>query len=609
MKIQELWGKTSLTGRVFRLMVLSFFVSNIMTVLGSMIDGFVVGNTMNAAAVAAVGFASPFVILFSIIGNTAGVGFKSTAIKYLSRGDTENAGKALGEALLVGIGFSVVIMILTLIFAPTFVGLLNIEETGPVYLPCVSFLRGTAFGLPAITAMAILTQAAQIEGRRRAAVLSAAIMILANVIGDIIGVHLLHVGIFGLTLGTSISYYLGAAYLCSYYRHQDALLRPVLQKFSLKSAFLVNKAGLPAGLTSAFFSLTLVVKANLINGAISMYSTGDIGLQAYNVIVQVNYFVNAFMGSTVAVMFLLADMFSAEEDRENFKRVIKNVIIYGLTAITVISLILWVFAGGITRVYLGEVDHEVIIGTAAALRAYAFGLLFQMILLFFSNYIQIFSHMIIPNILFLISNVFLVLYGTRFGAEFVGEQTINTTAGIYGGISVSSVIALLTLPVCIAIIHKMHGCKDRLWMLPKDFGVSEDNEISAVIEDLDDVMEFSDRTLQFCEDKGDSPRIAFHAALSVEEMAKNVIEHGFTKNKKDNMLSVRVVHKGDELIIRMRDDCPGFDPRKKYEQIYAHEDVSRMIGIKMTMAEAKEVRYTSMFRLNNLLIRIGSETT
>lgn len=41
----------SLTGGMFRFMVLSFFVSNIITVLGSMMDSFSVSNTMAGTAV------------------------------------------------------------------------------------------------------------------------------------------------------------------------------------------------------------------------------------------------------------------------------------------------------------------------------------------------------------------------------------------------------------------------------------------------------------------------------------------------------------------------------------------------------------------------------
>lgn len=130
------------------------------------------------------------------------------------------------------------------------------------------------------------------------------------------------------------------------------------------------------------------------------------------------------------------------------------------------------------------------------------------------------------------------------------------------------------------------------------------DEISADIDTQKEVMEFSEKAWQFCVDKGESNRIAYLTSLAVEEMAKNVIDHGFTKDKKDHMLSARIVHKEDELIIRMRDNCVSFDPRKKYEQIYANGNNSSNMGIRMIMAEASEVTYTSMFNLNNLLIRI-----
>ncbi len=58
--------RSSLTSRVFRFVVLSFFISNITTILGAVIDGFVVGNTMDTATIAVVGFVSPVVIFFSM---------------------------------------------------------------------------------------------------------------------------------------------------------------------------------------------------------------------------------------------------------------------------------------------------------------------------------------------------------------------------------------------------------------------------------------------------------------------------------------------------------------------------------------------------------------
>ena len=142
-------------------------------------------------------------------------------------------------------------------------------------------------------------------------------------------------------------------------------------------------------------------------------------------------------------------------------------------------------------------------------------------------------------------------------------------------------------------------------MFPKNFGVSASDEISADIRTREEVMAFSEQAWQFCVDKGESERISYLTSLAVEEMAMNVIEHGFTMDKRKHMLNARIVHTEDGLIIRMRDNCKSFDPRKKFEQVYANEEAGGSMGIKMIMAEASGVRYTTMFNLNNLLIRIG----
>ena len=74
----------NLTGKVFRYTVLSFFVSSIITVMGTMMDSFTASKAMDEATAAAVGFVSPAVILFSLIGTTTAVGFQITCIRSLS---------------------------------------------------------------------------------------------------------------------------------------------------------------------------------------------------------------------------------------------------------------------------------------------------------------------------------------------------------------------------------------------------------------------------------------------------------------------------------------------------------------------------------------------
>ncbi len=596
----------SLTAGMFRFLVLSFFISNIMTVLGSVMDGFALSNAMDEGTTAALGFVSPAVILFSLIGTTAAVGFQVMCIRSLSRGDTETAGKALGEALILGLGLSAAVMILTLVFTAPVVEFLRVSPESNAFAPCMDYLRGTVIGLPAITTMSILTKGVHIEGKRDIVLISVAVMVVTNALLDLTGILLFDFDVFLVTLDTSFSYYAGTAVLV-YYFCRKSLVRPVFKGSTFREMISVNKIGLAAGIISVWCSLTLMAKAEIINMGISVFSAESIGLQAYNVTVQVNYLINALMSSAVSAMFLLAGMFSAEQDKTNFKKVIKNVVAYEIISIAVCSVLLWTLSGVIANIYLGDVSSEVILGTASSLKAYSIGLIFQMIVLVFANYIQCFGHNIIPVIVYFISNVLLVLFGAAYGGTIARFGGYNAATGIFAGVSIGNIIAVLILPVFVGIINLMNGCKDHLWMFPKNFGVPASDEIFADIDTQKEVMEFSEKAWQFCVDKGESTRIAYLTSLAVEEMAKNVIDHGFTKDKKDHMLSARIVHKEGELIIRMRDNCVSFDPRKKFETLYASENDGGKMGIRLIMAEASEVTYTTMFNLNNLLIRIAKQ--
>ena len=461
----------SLTGKMFRFLVLSFFVSNIMTVLGTVMDSFTVSNTMDEAASAAVGFVSPAVILFSVVGTTAAVGFQVSCIRSLSRGDTESAGRALSESLILGLSLSVLIMLLTLAFTPKVVDLLQVPQDSKAFDACVDYLRGTVIGLPAITAMSIFTRGAHIEGKRNVVLLSVAVMVVTNVLSDLVGLYLINFNIFGITLDTSFSYYAGTAVLVYYYFSKDPLVKPVLKGVSFKEMISVNRIGLAAGIIGVWYSLTLMSKAEIINAGISEFGSEYIGLHAYNVTVQVNYFINALMNSAVSAMFLLAGMFSAEQDKKNFKKVIKNVVAYEIITTAVCSILMWTLSNVIADLYLGNVSNAVIRGTAESLRAYTVGLIFQMIILVFANYIQCFGHNIIPVIVYFISNIVHVLVGVAYGAVIALYRNTNASAGIFAGVSAGSIAAVLILPIFIVIINKRNINKEYLWMFPKNFGV------------------------------------------------------------------------------------------------------------------------------------------
>ena len=66
---------------------------------------------------------------------------------------------------------------------------------------------------------------------------------------------------------------------------------------------------------------------------------------------------------------------------------------------------------------------------------------------------------------------------------------------------------------------------------------------------------------------------------------------------------MRVVHKDDTVILRIKDDCVPFDPAER-QSIVTPEDPTKNIGIRMVYAMAEDIKYQNILGLNVLTIRI-----
>ncbi len=69
------------------------------------------------------------------------------------------------------------------------------------------------------------------------------------------------------------------------------------------------------------------------------------------------------------------------------------------------------------------------------------------------------------------------------------------------------------------------------------------------------------------------------------------------------LFDVRVVHKDDDVILRVKDDCIPFDPHER-QGFVEGDDIIKNIGIRMVFRIARDVRYQNILGLNVLTIRI-----
>ena len=144
---------------------------------------------------------------------------------------------------------------------------------------------------------------------------------------------------------------------------------------------------------------------------------------------------------------------------------------------------------------------------------------------------------------------------------------------------------------------------DELMVIPPDFGAEEYEFTDIRIRSLSEAVNVSEDIQNFCLSRGIDSRRSLYAGLASEEMVCNVVDHGFTKDKKNHSVDVRVVCKNDNVIIRIKDDCVPFDPAERLRLSQEGDAVSN-IGLRMVFSIAENIQYQNIFGLNVLTIKI-----
>ena len=142
-----------------------------------------------------------------------------------------------------------------------------------------------------------------------------------------------------------------------------------------------------------------------------------------------------------------------------------------------------------------------------------------------------------------------------------------------------------------------------LMVIPEAFGVRLEDRLDITVRSMEEVVCVSQQVQSFCQEKGVDARRSYFAALMVEEMAGNIVSHGFRKDRKRHSADLRIAYKDQSLILRIKDDCVPFDPSER-RKIVDPEDITKNIGIRMVFSLTRDIRYQNILGLNALTIRL-----
>ncbi len=567
-----------------------FFLSTLTSSLGMIVDGIVIGNTMNVQAVAAYGLITPLNFTFALIGSMLNSGATNMCAHALGQNKTDEARAIFSMTCYVGLGISLLAALLIGVFVNPILIFLGAEPSSVLLSQARGYLLAYIIGLPAITGTKILSSIMQLDSDPSRAVNSVAVMTIVNICGDLLCVRFFHSNLIAIAAVTTISYYASLLVLLLHFTKKNIIFKFVFSGYDWHKLPKILRRGMPKAVSRVTSTFSGIYINHML---VAVSATAVAGFSVYS---STKFIMNAVVFGVAQAMMVLTSVYYGEENKNEMFKILSTAIKYQLALTILLSFILYVSAGFFAVIYLGS-NVEAYDMAIASIRWGAFGTIFTGINVLFADYLQATHRIRQSNIVYILEDVvFLVIAVSITSRKGSGES-------ILVGLFLSHLLMTITIPLIISLINKkLIDSVDDVLMLGDDFGVDPDNELTIDIRNMDDVNTASVVTSDFFRFKNIPARKKYFISLAVEEMGTNIIKYGFS-DKKSHFLTIRIFQKGEDITLIFRDNCGYFDPVERYNYLKDDNPESN-IGIRMMMELAQDVSYSSTLKMNNLSIKI-----
>ena len=555
------------------------------TNLCGFIDNIVIGRYLGEEALAAVGYLSPVMAFTSFI-YVITFGAMILCGNFIGSGQRQKVNSLFTGAFFSTIVVSLVFVLTLMIFRAGISEFLGARDQAAHLL--MEYILGFAPEILFANTSAFLLALTSYNNDIRISYIAAAALLVGDVLADIVLV--VPLGIFGVGLASSIS---SAAMFITLIpgflkKNKTIHLEPMNVETGL--VFEAVKRGIPVLL----FNAGLIMKNSLLNYSL-INSSGDSGIAVVNVFASVCGITCTILGGFTNAYATLGSLYYGGEDREGLLDLFNIAFLCGFICNVAMAAAAAVFSGLWSSVFF-------ISGTD---------------IWFIAKRMFIVGFWFLP--LNLIFNLIMNTYKAQGKMNFVNIMSFAET-GLVGIIAVlavpvlgtdaawmantwSDILCLVIILVTLHIFYKKVGLGiSDILRLEDDFGASREQFVEYEVSDMAGAAAASKSVMDFCKKSGVDSRRSFLAALCVEELTRNIIQHGsYQKNR--NNVDVRVVSK-DTLTICFQDDCVKFDPCERMKMLETPDQPEENIGLRIVSKLATDMDYYNNAGINTLIIKL-----
>ena len=574
----------------FRLLPVQILIMA-MTSVNSIIDGVMASNLIGPSAMTVMGLYGPFNFFLPAICNMLLGGSQVLCGRYMGAGRAKETQGVFSLDLCLSAGIGAIMSILFILLPGGVSTILGADEASRAGL--MGYVVGMGVGLIPMFLTQQLSAFLQMERQSRRSYIGIGVMVALNAALDLFLVGTLHMGTLGLGLATALSNWAFFAVLWPYFLTKKSSLKFSLASINWKETASVFKIGFPA----AVLMLCCALRSLALNRILLTWS----GTDSVAALATLNTISGLYVALPVAassVVRMLASISYGEEDRESLLLLMKTVLTKGMLLATATAVVFFALAAPVASIYFPDTTSQVYQMTRRILHIYTAYIPLIMLVNAFPGFYQATGRVTQVTVLSIIDGFLSVTGFSELLARPLGADGVWISHAL--GIAVVTLMLLVFALIC---WRRVPRTLDEWLLLREDFGVPADQRLDITIHGMDEVMRTSEQVLAFCERQGVTGKRANYSALCMEEMAGNIVKHGFVKDNKKHTADVRVVYKDDTITLRIKDDCVPFNPQERADMVNP-EDVTHNIGVRMVNRIAKEVEYQYMMGLNVLTIRL-----
>ena len=567
----------------FRLLPIQILLA-VIGAFNGIVTSLFASNFIGQDAMSAVGLFAPISMFIGAVSTMLLGGSQILSAEYKGKNQVTRTQEVFSLDMVLSFAFSVfVAVLLAAAGAFNWTGMFTNDPAVRVFFN--QYLIGMSLGiLPQVLGQQ-LSGFLSLENQTRLTLAASTVYILVNPVFNYIFIMKLGMQALGLALASVLGLWVFLIIQAQYFFTKRANFRFQLKGFRMKDSWSIVRIGAPGALTCGY----LTIRGFWVNALITSF-VGAVGLSAFTAC---NTFLNLFWAvpnGMAAVSRMLFSVAQGEEDRQTIQDIMRNALYRYVPIMLAVAGFIAIMAVPFTRLYYQDKGDPVFMMTVWGFRLLPFCMPLSLICMHFVCYGQISNKLILVRILSALDGVVDVVFFTVYWANIL-NGTVTTVS--------------ILLYACIRNRHFPRSM-DELMVIPKDFGAEESERLDISISTIEEVVSLSSRVQEFCASKGIDHRRSMLSGLAIEEMAGNIVQHGYSEDHKKHNIEVRVVHKDGSLILRIKDDCVPFNPADRRD-IVDPEDITQNIGIRMVYSMAESVQYQNILGLNVLTIRMPAQ--